>query len=217
MSGIPPTRLAQRLVQLYPRAWRTQYAAEMLDLLEVRASTWGDVGNLALHLLYTHLHPDLTVTSEESLGERLAVLMRALRSSEIVVFWAFIAAMIAWLQFGGLIDGGPYMPLTASAGTWPLFGASPVNGISAALAIQSAAVDLAVLAMLAGGLPLAVRAWRRAPALRRYFFVPIAAFIGAVLPVPIAFLLRGPVATINLTFTTPITDAYRCGPESPRS
>jgi hypothetical protein len=208
MSDIVAVRVARRLVRLYPRAWRTRYAAEVLDLLEARPPTWGDAGNLVLHGLYTHLHPDLTLTGGESPVERLAVLMRALRSSEIAIFWAFAAAMIAWLQFGGLVDGGPYMPLTDSAGGWPFFGMSPANGISAALAVQSAAVDLAFLAVLAGGVPLAVAAWRRVPSLRRYFLVPVAAFIGAVLPVPIAVLLRGPVATINLTFTTPITDAY---------
>jgi hypothetical protein len=69
-------------------------------------------------------------------------------------------------------------------------------------------VDLAFLAMLAGGIPLVLAAWRRAPAVRRLFLVPLAAFVLAVLPVPIAVLIRGPVATINLTFTTPITDAY---------
>lgn len=208
MSEMLPARLARRLVQLYPCDWRTHYAAEVLDLLQARVPTWSDVGNLALHLLYTHLHPDLTLTGAETLAERLATLMRALRSSEIAIFGAFVAAVIAWLQFGGLVDGGPYMPLTDSAGVWPFFGVSPANGVSAALAVQSAAVDLAFLAMLAGGVPLVVAAWRRTPARRWYFLVPLAALIGAVLPVPIAFALRGPVATINLTFTTPITDAY---------
>lgn len=208
MTSHPADRLARRLVRLYPGRWRARYDAEMLELLEMRPPTWADAWDLARHLLYAHLHPDLALTGEESAYERLLELMRAVRSSEIAIFYAFVAAMVAWLQFGGLVDGGPYMPLTNSAGSWPFFGTSPANGISAALAVQSASVDLAFLAMLAGGFPLALAAWRRAPSLRWCFLVPLVAFIGAVLPVPIAILLRGHVATINLTFSTPITIAY---------
>lgn len=208
MSETSAGRLARHIVRLYPGAWRARYAAEALDLLELRAPTWGDVWNLSYHLVYHWLHPDLLAAGEGSAAERQAGLMRALRSSEIAIFWAFVAAMIAWLQFGGLVDGGPYMPLVGSAGAWPFFGMRPANGISAALAAQSAAVDMAFAAMLAGGVPLAVAAWRRSPPVRRYFAVPLVAFVGAVAPVPVAALIRGPVATINLTFATPITDAY---------
>lgn len=155
--------LARRLVLLYPSRWRGRYAEEALDLLAVRPPTWSDVGNLLLHALYTHLFPPLTLAGEESLCERLVILMRSLRSSEIMVFCAFVGAVVAWLQFGGLVDGGPYASLVNTAGVWPLVGFSPENGISAALAFQSGAIDLAFLAVLVGGLPLAITAWRRAP------------------------------------------------------
>jgi hypothetical protein len=208
MSATPAGLLAPYIVRLYPRPWRERYGTEALDLLELRAPTWGDVWDLGCHLVYHWLHPDVIADGEGSSADSVAGLLSALRSSEIVIFWAFVAAMIAWLQFGGLVDGGPYLPLVASAGTWPFFGTRPANGISAALAAQTAAVDLAFAAMLAGGVPLAVSAWRRSPAVRRYFIVPLAAFVAAVVPVPIAALVRGPVATINLTFATPITDVY---------
>jgi hypothetical protein len=208
MSMTPAGRLARHIVSFYPRSWRARYGAEALDLLELRSPTWDDLGDLAFHVLYTRMHPDLMGDGEGPAAEGLVGLMRGLRSSEIAIFWAFVAAMIAWLQFGGLVDGGPYMPLVGSAGAWPFFGMRPANGISAALAAQSAAVDLAFAAMLAGGVPLAVAAWRRSPSVRRYFVVPLVAFAGAVAPVPIAVLIRGHVATINLTFATPITDAY---------
>jgi hypothetical protein len=200
--------MARWLVSHYPARWRTRYAAEVLDLLERRPPTWAGAWNLACHLLYAHLHPDLALTGDESAAERLVVLMRALRSSEIVVFYAFVAAMVAWLQFGGLVDGGPYMPLTASAGSWPGLGLNPANGISAALALQSTAVDLAFVALAAGGVPLAVAAWRRAPALRWYGLVPMASVILAVLPAPLGYLMRGVVPTLNLTFESPVTIAY---------
>lgn len=201
-------RLARLIVRLYPAAWRGRYAGEALDLLEARPPTWGDVGDLVFHMLYTHLRPELTLTGEESLRERLAILMRALRSSEVAVFCAFVTAIVAWLQFGGLIDGGPYAPLVDGGDSWPTIGITPGNALGTVMAVQSATVDLAFLGVLVGGLPLAVMAWRRAPHLRRYFLVPIAGVVGASLPVPIALLVVGPAATINLTFTTPITIAY---------
>lgn len=208
MRAIVTMRLAQTILRLYPSQWRTRYEDEAFDLLTERPPTWDDVGNLVLHALYTHLSPNLTLTGEESLQERLVVLMRALRSSEITVFWAFVIAVIAWLQFGGLIDGGPYASLVNVASAWPLIGFMPANGLSAAMAFQSAAVDLAFLAVLAGGLPLAIAAWRRAPHLRQYFLIPVAGFVGAVLPGLIAIPFAGHKAVINLGFETPITDAY---------
>jgi hypothetical protein len=199
---------AQWLIRLYPSAWRQRYAAEALDLLEARPPTWGDIGNLSVHLLYTHLRPDMTVTGEESLRERRAILMRALRSSEIVVFCAFVLAIAVWLQFGGLVDGGPYAPLVDAGDAWPLIRIPGGNALGTAMAMQAIGVDLAFVGVLAGGLPLVLAAWRRSPHVRRYFLVPVAGFFGAFLPVPLAFLILGPVATINLTFATPITDVY---------
>ncbi len=200
--------LARFIVRCYPGAWRARYAAEAQDLLDLRAPNWGDVWNLAYHVLYTWLHPDLLADEDWLTAEGMARLTRTLRSSEITTFWAFVAAMIAWLQFGGLVHSGPHMPLVSSAGMWPFFGMRPTNGMSAALAAQSAAVELAFVATVAGGAPLAVAAWRRSPSVRRYFVVPLVAVVGAAAPVPMAALIRGHVATINLTFATPITDAY---------
>jgi hypothetical protein len=203
-----PACVARQLVRLYPGQWRARYADEVLDLLAERPPTWGDAWDLMGSVFYTHLHPDLALTGKESLYERLVALMRALRTSEIVIFWAFVAAVVAWLQFGGLVDGGPYQSLVGAGASWPPVSLDRSNGLSLAMAVQSAAADLAFLAVLAGGLPLAVAAWRRAPHLRRHFLVPVAGLVGAFLPVPIAFLVVGPVATINLTFTTPVTVAY---------
>jgi hypothetical protein len=200
--------LARHLVRLYPSRWRAYYAEEALDLLVARPPTWGDVGNLLFHAFFTHLFPPLSLAGEASPRERLVILMRTLRSSEIVVFCAFVGAVVAWLQFGGLIDGGPYAPLVTTGSAWPLVGFRPENGLSAALAVQSGAIDLAFLAVLAGGLPLAIAAWRRAPHLRRYFLVPVAGFVGAILPALIAIPFAGHQAVINLGFETLITNAY---------
>ena len=161
-------------------------------------------------MLYTHMHPDLALTGEESFSERLVFLMRTLRSTEIIIFCSFVLMVIADFQFGGLVDGGPYAPLVGSGMSWPIIQFEPGNALSVTMALQSAGLDLAFLAVLAGGLPLVIAAWRRSPHVRKFYVVPLASFALAILPAPIAFLLRGPVATINLTFESPITIAYLC-------
>jgi hypothetical protein len=67
-SGTRAGRLARAIVRLYPRAWRAHYEAEALDLLALRTPTWGDLGNLAYHALYTRLHPDLLATLRGASG-----------------------------------------------------------------------------------------------------------------------------------------------------
>ena len=58
-SGMWAWRLARYIVRCYPRAWRARYEVEALDLLAMRTPTWGDLGNLAYHAVYTRLHADL--------------------------------------------------------------------------------------------------------------------------------------------------------------
>ena len=205
MSSALARRLAPYIVRLYPRAWRVRYAAEALDLLKLRTPTWGDLGNLAYHVLYTRLHPDL-LAGDESVAA--AGQPRVLLSDELTLLWAIVAAMIAWLQFSGMIEGGPYRSFIGSAGTWPFLGMSRVNGISVALAAQSAAVVLVLAALLVGGVLLVVAAWRRSSGGRGQYVVPLAALLGAVAPLPLVTLNHGPAATNYQAFATLITDAY---------
>jgi hypothetical protein len=66
MSEPPVGRLARSIIRLYPSAWRARYEVEALDLLEIRAPTWSDVWNLAVHAVYTRLHPDLLADTPAS-------------------------------------------------------------------------------------------------------------------------------------------------------
>jgi hypothetical protein len=65
-------RLARYIVRVYPRAWRARYEAEALELLALRTPTWGDLGNLAYHALYTRLHPDLLAAIPEGSESAMA-------------------------------------------------------------------------------------------------------------------------------------------------
>jgi len=203
-----PLWLARGLLRCYPRLWQARFAQEARDLLAERPPTWGDIGDLAGVALYTRLHPDVVLMGDETLHERLVVLMRALRSSEFAILWAFVIAVIAWLQFGGLVDGGPYMTQLGASASWPLLSLDWHNPLNLAMDGVTAGVDLAFLSVLVGGLPLAIRAWRRSPRTRWLLLAPVAAVVAVFLPVPIALLLVGPVAVINLTFESPISIGY---------
>jgi len=69
MSRRAMTHLARCIVQLYPRSWRARYAAEALDLLELRSSTLADLADLAYHALYTWRHPDLMADGVGSVAQ----------------------------------------------------------------------------------------------------------------------------------------------------
>jgi hypothetical protein len=45
---------------------------EALDLLAMRTPTWGDLGNLAYHAVYTRLHPDLLAAIPEARESAMA-------------------------------------------------------------------------------------------------------------------------------------------------
>jgi hypothetical protein len=71
-SGMWEWRLARSIVRCYPRAWRARYEVEALDLLAMRTPTWGDLGNLAYHAVYTRLHPDLLAAIPEARESAMA-------------------------------------------------------------------------------------------------------------------------------------------------
>jgi hypothetical protein len=207
MSKTVARRLAPIIIRCYPRAWRARYAAEALNLMELRAPTWGDLGDMAFHVVYTWLHPDLLEDGDDDRAEERAGPAPTLRSSEVAIFWAVVTTMLAWAQFGSLASADHTLSLGGVLGALPIFGMRPTTGVSAALAVQSAAVDLACVATLLGGVPLLVGAWRRSPCVRRYFVVPLIALIGAVAPVCIVGVIRGAVVT-NPTDATPLTTIY---------
>lgn len=171
-----------RLLLLYPVRWRVRYGDEFLAVLEAYPLRPRDLFDIAFNALDAHINPNLAI-ADTTLTERMRRIMQKLRSLEITVFAAWIAFVVAGLHFYSLMDDSPYLSLTGLGGGPGLvvdFG-KPMNIAWDVLGGGSA---IALLAVLVGGLPLAYAAWRRAPQARRFFIVPVVAFVAVVI-VPI--------------------------------
>lgn len=98
------------------------------------------------------------------------------RDAACIMFAAWIAFVVAGLHFYGMVDDTPYAHIidehTALGWAWRI--------------VEYGSV-LALLAVLVGGLPIAWQIWRNAPAQRRFFWVPVIAFL--VIAAPIVFVL----------------------------
>ncbi len=136
------------LVALYPEAWRLRYEEEFLALLEQCPLSLKNTLDLLLGALDAHLHPTA------DLGRMLPMLQR-LRSSAITVFCAYIAFVLAGLGFWKMTEN-----YVSRANT------PPVNAMSY-LAVEAGAI-IALLAVLAGGLPIALVIVQRALAARQW-------------------------------------------------
>ena len=156
-------RLAQRLLYLYPRAWRDRYSDEVASILAVHRVTYWTALDIVLGALDAHLHGDL-------LPRRLTSMTHRIRSSEITIFCAFVLFYIAWLPLSLVRD--PIPVWEAAAAVHP--------ELLIALILLGFAALVALLAILVGGLPLLVSALTQSIAARRWrllalFAVPLLA------------------------------------------
>lgn len=139
------------LLRLYPAAWRERYGAEVAEILARRpVSPWTLLDVLA-GACDAHLHRNL-------LPERLVSMAHRIRSGEIAVFCAFVLFCLAWAPIQQMRDPLP---------TWE----SVVRvhpEIRTALDAVNAAGLLALLAILAGGLPILFSTLRSAASARRW-------------------------------------------------
>ena len=179
-----------RLVRLYPAAWRARYGAEYVALLEAqRASPW-----IVLEVVYGALDAHV-----RALARRGRARVNRVRTSEIAVFCAYIGFVFAGMGFQKMTEYDDFMD---AARTHADIGAGYMA------VVVGAAV--ALLAVLAGGVPLALAAMRYALATNRrdiplLFGVPVLAF-GALLGyIALAKQLSqdhsgGPTATDHVLF-----------------
>lgn len=136
------------LLRLYPQSWRERYGDEFAALLDDYSLTPLTVFDVMVGALDAHIAPP------DATGRILRMLQQTRRSA-ITVFCAWIAFVIAGLAFNQMIEDD-IRRLNAAH-----------TDIAAAYYIVMGAAVVALLAVLAGGLPIAFAALRRALSDRR--------------------------------------------------
>lgn len=157
------------LLRLYPRTWRERYEDEVLAMLEQRSLSFADGINLFFGALDAWLHPHLGTTGMP-LYERMIQMFSTLRRSLLTIFCAYIGFILAGLGFQKMTEYNDFQEAASL---------HSVVGLSFNLVVVGAVV--ALLAVLAGGLPIVLSIIRSALARKRYgslflLSVPILAF-----------------------------------------
>jgi hypothetical protein len=157
------------LMRLYPHTWRERYEDEVLAMLEQRSLSFTDGVNLFFGALDAQLHPHLGTTGM-SLYERILAMFVTLRRSLLMIFCAFIGFVLAGWAFQKMTESDDFVAVART---------HSVVGLSFTLVVIGAVV--ALLAVLIGGLPIAIAVIRSALAHKRrgpllLLAVPILAF-----------------------------------------
>lgn len=193
-------RWARGLLRLYPRAWRERYAAEVcLVLAQHRVTLW-TLADVLLGALDARLHPDL-------LPGRLIAMTQRMRSSEVAIFCAFVLFAVPWLIVQHSKDPLP---------DWERATALHPELLSAYIAVQITGV-VALLAMLAGGIPIVLGVMIHALRARRWrivalLLVPLVALgVLVVTTVLVAVASTQRVSTAPNASLTPLAVALQLG------
>jgi hypothetical protein len=154
---------------LYPRLWRQRYEEEVLAMLEDRPCSFFDHIDLFFGALDAHLHPQ-PGTMGHSLFERMKQMLSLLRRSLMLIFCSYVGFILAGAGFQKLTEYDDFQEAARTHG---------VIGLSFNLVVIGAFV--ALLAVVAGGLPIAIAIIRSALTRKRYgslflLAVPLLAF-----------------------------------------
>jgi hypothetical protein len=171
------------LTRLYPAGWRERYEDEFVAMLEDARPSWTDYADILLGAL------DARLFLRDATGRILSMLAR-LRVANVAVFCSWIAFVLAGLALNGLMDDSAFVPLVRER----------ADLHAAWLVLQVGAV-IALLAVLAGGLPIALAVWRNSPAQRRWFLVPLICFL--LIATPPAIVIFRTITGIERPTTTP--------------
>jgi len=166
------------LTRLYPPSWRNRYGAEFEALLEECLHSPLDVLDVILGAFDAHLQ----LLNGENINWRLLNMLNKLRSTVLMVFASYIAFIIAGISLVGVLDDSPMVPLMQT---------DPAPAFMMAV-IRIASV-LALLAVIIGGMPLAITIIHHALASDRanikLLLVPVISFALLVLYFGIVFLI----------------------------
>jgi hypothetical protein len=171
-------RVRAWLTNLYPRAWRDRYAAEFDVLLEQCLHSPLDAVDVLLGAVDAHLQ----LLNGEDLTWRMMNMLNKLRTTILLVFTAFIGFIVAGFSLVGLADDSPMIPLMKT---------NPALAV-AWTTIQIGSV-VALLAVVIGGLPLALTVVRRTlegdRRSRGLLLVPVFSFLVLLLTLGFVFLV----------------------------
>lgn len=158
------------LVRLYPLHWRERYGEEFEALLEQCLHAPLDVLDILLGAIDAHLNLSPAV------NWRSMNMNNKLRTAILLVFAAYIVFIVAGMALYGLADDSPMAALMKTGTDLPL--------LASWLLVQAGAV-IALLSVVAGGLPLAWIVIRRVLTSSRQdlrlLLVPPVAFLALVL------------------------------------
>lgn len=159
------------LVRLYPAGWRERYEDEFVAMLEDARPSLTDFADILLGAL------DARLFLRDATGRTLSMLIRY-RAANVAVFCSWIAFVLAGLALNGMLDDSAFVPLMRERADLQ----------TAWLILQAGAV-ISLLAVLAGGLPIALAVWRNSPEQRRWFVIPAICFALVAAPVAVAVIL----------------------------
>ncbi|MBV9614545.1 MAG: hypothetical protein JO031_03710 [Ktedonobacteraceae bacterium] len=158
------------LLLLYPRVWRTRYEEEFLVTLSSHPFSLPEGMDILLGALDAHLHPSLGTTALP-LPEKMKHLLSTIRCSLVTLFCTYSSFILAGLAFQKMTEERVFQQAGQGVN---------LVGISFQFVIFGAIV--ALLAVLVGGLPIAIATIRSALVRKRYgplflLAVPILAFL----------------------------------------
>jgi hypothetical protein len=193
----------QTLLRLYPFRWRERYGDEFLALLEQQSVTPSVIFDVALGALDAHLRAHLSPVGE-TVGERAMQRLRALRTTALTLFCAYIIFVVAGLAFYGMVDDSAFIPAMDAH-----------VSLSACWLIIEAGAAVSLAAVVAGGLPIGLATLAFALAHKRRDILRLLAVPALALGIQALFfgLL---VASFRHLFPLPLPVANVGAGESPR-
>src|SRR5512136_1099657 len=165
-----PLAVRAWLMRLYPRPWRDRYAVEFDAMLEQCLHSPLDVVDIMLGALDAHLQ----LLNGENVNWRLMNMLNKLRTTILIVFASYIGFVVAGMALVGLMDDSPMVPLMQS-----------YLAPAVAMSIIRFGAVIGLLAVVVGGLPLAITVIRRALTIDRrnlgLLLIPVVSFLLIVL------------------------------------
>ena len=146
------------LTRLYTLAWRNRYGDEFDTLLEECLHSPMDVVDVIFGAFDAHLQ----LINGENVNWRLMDMQNKLRTTILLVFASYIGFIIAGMSLVGILEDGPMIPLVET---------NPAPTL--AMAVIRIAAVFAFLAVVTGGIPLAVSVIRRALTPIRVIMLPV--------------------------------------------